>query len=93
VIHNYRWRLSLAEGEARYDELEKRLARSPVISVPTITMEGDSNGAPHPEPAAHAKMFSGKYSHRTMTGSIGHNRPEEAPQAFAEAVVDVTAES
>ena len=73
--------------------MEKRLARSTVISVPTITREGDSNGAPHPEPTAHAKMFSGKYSHRTMTDGIGHNRPQEAPQAFAEAVVDVTAES
>ena len=93
VIHNYRWRLGLAEGEARYDEIEKRLAQGPVITVPTITMEGDANGAPHPEPAAYAKMFSGKYSHRTITGGIGHNLPQEAPQAFAEAVVDVTAEA
>ena len=93
VIHNYRWRLGLAEGEARYDEVEKRLAQGPVITVPTITMEGDANGAPHPEPAAYAKMFSGKYSHRTITGGIGHNLPQEAPQAFAEAVVDVTAEA
>ena len=93
VIHNYRWRLGLAEGEAKYDDLEKRLASAPVISVPTITMEGDANGAPHPEPSAYAKMFSGKYSHRTITGGIGHNLPQEAPQAFAEAVVDVTAES
>jgi pimeloyl-ACP methyl ester carboxylesterase len=93
VIHNYRWRLGLAEGEAKYDDLEKRLAQAPVIGVPTITMEGDANGAPHPEPAAYAKMFSGKYSHRTITGGIGHNLPQEAPQAFAEAVVDVTAES
>jgi pimeloyl-ACP methyl ester carboxylesterase len=93
VIHNYRWRLGLAEGEARYDDIEKRLAEGPVISVPTITMEGDANGAPHPEPAAYAKMFSGKYSHRTITGGIGHNLPQEAPQAFAEAVVDVTAEA
>jgi pimeloyl-ACP methyl ester carboxylesterase len=93
VIHNYRWRLGLAEGEARYDDLEKRLAQSPVISVPTITMEGDANGAPHPEPAAYAKMFSGKYSHRTISGGIGHNLPQEAPQAFAQAVIDVTAES
>jgi len=89
VIHNYRWRLGLAEGEAKYDELEKRLAASPVIGVPTITMEGDANGAPHPEPATYAKMFSGKYSHRTITGGIGHNLPQEAPQAFAEAVIDV----
>jgi pimeloyl-ACP methyl ester carboxylesterase len=93
VIHNYRWRLGLAEGEARYDEVEKRLAQGPVITVPTITMEGDANGAPHPEPAAYAKMFSGKYSHRTITGGIGHNLPQEAPQAFAEAVIDVTAEA
>jgi pimeloyl-ACP methyl ester carboxylesterase len=90
VIHNYRWRLALAQGEARYDDLEARLAKSPVIGVPTITMEGDANGAPHPEPAAYAKMFSGKYSHRTITGGIGHNLPQEAPQAFAEAVIDVT---
>jgi pimeloyl-ACP methyl ester carboxylesterase len=89
VIHNYRWRLGLAQGEAKYDELEKRLAGSPVITVPTITMEGDANGAPHPEPAAYAKQFSGKYEHRTITGGIGHNLPQEAPQAFAQAVIDV----
>jgi pimeloyl-ACP methyl ester carboxylesterase len=93
VIHNYRWRLGLAEGEARYDAFEKRLAEGPLITVPTITMEGDANGAPHPEPAAYAKMFSGKYSHRTITGGIGHNLPQEAPQAFAEAVVDVAADA
>jgi pimeloyl-ACP methyl ester carboxylesterase len=90
VIHNYRWRLGLAEGEAKYDDLEKRLAKAPVISVPTITMEGDNNGAPHPEPSAYAKKFSGKYEHRTIKGGIGHNLPQEAPQAFAEAVVDVS---
>ncbi len=90
AIHNYRWRLGLAEGEPKYDDLEKRLAQRPVITVPTITMEGDANGAPHPEPAAYAKMFSGKYSHRTIAGGIGHNLPQEAPQAFAEAVADVT---
>jgi pimeloyl-ACP methyl ester carboxylesterase len=78
VIHNYRWRLGLAEGEPKYDELEKRLAAAPVIAVPTITMEGDANGAPHPEPAAYAKMFSGKYAHRTITGGVGHNLPQEA---------------
>jgi pimeloyl-ACP methyl ester carboxylesterase len=89
VIHNYRWRLGLAQGEAKYDDLEKRLAEAPVISVPTITLEGDANGAPHPEPAAYAKMFSGKYHHRTITGGIGHNLPQEAPQAFAQAVIDV----
>jgi pimeloyl-ACP methyl ester carboxylesterase len=91
VIHNYRWRLGLAEGEAKYHELEKRLAQSPVISVPTITLEGDANGAPHLEPAAYAKMFSGKYSHRNINGGIGHNLPQEAPQAFAEAVRDAVA--
>jgi len=90
VIHNYRWRLALAQGEAKYDELEAKLAKAPVVGVPTITMEGDANGAPHPEPSAYAKMFSGKYSHRTINGGIGHNLPQEAPQAFAEAVIDVT---
>jgi pimeloyl-ACP methyl ester carboxylesterase len=89
VIHNYRWRLGLAEGEAKYDGLERRLAEAPVIKVPTITLEGDANGAPHPEPGAYAKKFSGKYEHRTITGGIGHNLPQEAPQAFAEAIVDV----
>jgi pimeloyl-ACP methyl ester carboxylesterase len=89
VIHNYRWRQGLAEGEPKYDELERRLAGSPVITVPTITMEGDANGAPHPEPSAYAKMFSGKYSHRTIKGGVGHNLPQEAPQAFAHAVVDI----
>ena len=90
VIHNYRWRLGLAQGETKYDDLEAKLAKAPVIGVPTITMEGDANGAPHPESSAYAKMFSGKYSHRTITGGIGHNLPQEAPQAFAEAVIDVT---
>jgi pimeloyl-ACP methyl ester carboxylesterase len=89
VIHNYRWRLALAEGESKYDDLDKRLAAGPVITVPTITMEGDANGAPHLEPSAYAKKFSGKYSHRTIKGGIGHNLPQEAPQAFAQAVVDV----
>jgi pimeloyl-ACP methyl ester carboxylesterase len=89
VIHNYRWRLGLAEGEAKYDELEKRLAAFPVINVPTITMEGDANGAPHPAPEAYAKKFSGKYEHRLITGGIGHNLPQEAPNDFAQAVIDV----
>jgi pimeloyl-ACP methyl ester carboxylesterase len=89
VIHNYRWRLGLAEGESQYDELEKRLAQGPVITVPTITLEGDANGAPHPDPSTYANKFSGKYEHRTITGGIGHNLPQEAPQAFAQAVVDV----
>jgi len=89
VIHNYRWRLGLAEGEPKYDDLEKRLAQGPVITVPTITLEGDANGAPHPEPGSYATKFSGKYEHRTITGGIGHNLPQEAPQTFAEAIVDV----
>lgn len=89
VIHNYRWRLGLAEGEPKYDELEKRLAAFPAIAVPTITMEGDANGAPHPEPDAYARKFSGKYEHRLITGGIGHNLPQEAPRAFAQAVIDV----
>jgi pimeloyl-ACP methyl ester carboxylesterase len=88
VIHNYRWRLGLAEGEARYADLDKRLAELPVIAVPTITLEGDANGAPHPDPASYAKKFSGKYQHRLITGGIGHNLPQEAPQAFAEAIVE-----
>lgn len=88
AIHNYRWRLG-AEGEPQYDEVEKRLAEGPVITVPTITLEGDANGAPHPQPSAYANKFSGPYSHRTIDGGIGHNLPQEAPEAFAQAVVDV----
>src|SRR5437763_711553 len=79
-------------GEAKFDDLEKRLAESPVITVPTITLEGDANGAPHPDPGAYAQKFSGKYAHRNITGGIGHNLPQEAPQAFAQAIVDVAAE-
>jgi pimeloyl-ACP methyl ester carboxylesterase len=89
VIHNYRWRLGLAEGEAKYDDLEKRLAAAPVITVPTITLEGDANGAPHLDANAYAKQFSGKYAHRVIKGGIGHNLPQEAPQDFAKAVVEV----
>ena len=89
VIHNYRWRLGLAEGEREYDDLERRLALGPVITVPTITLEGDANGAPHPDPSVYAKKFSGKYEHRLIKGGIGHNLPQEAPQAFAQAVLDV----
>ena len=89
VIHNYRWRLALVEGEPRYDDLEKRLALSPVITVPTITLEGDANGAPHPDSSAYAKKFAGKYEHRIVTGGIGHNLPQEAPRTFAQAVIDV----
>jgi pimeloyl-ACP methyl ester carboxylesterase len=91
VIHNYRWRLGLAQGEAKYDDLERQLGRAPVISVPTITLEGDANGAPHLEPAAYAAKFSGKYQHRLITGGIGHNLPQEAPEAFARAVLDAVA--
>ena len=91
VIHNYRWRLGLAEGETKYDQFERRLAEGPPINVPTITLEGDANGAPHPEPAAYAKKFSGKYEHRLVKGGVGHNLPQEAPQAFAQAVIDVDA--
>ena len=89
VIHNYRWRLGLADGEREYDELEKQLAKSPVIAVPTITLEGDSNGAPHPEPTSYRAKFSGKYANRIISGGVGHNLPQEAPQAFAQAVIDV----
>jgi len=91
VIPNYRWRLSLAEGERKYDDLERRLAVGPVITVPTITLEGDANGAPHPDASAYAKKFSGKYAHRIIKGGVGHNLPQEAPKHFAEAVIDVDA--
>jgi pimeloyl-ACP methyl ester carboxylesterase len=89
VIHNYRWRLGLAEGEPEYDDLEQRLARGPAITVPTITLEGDANGAPHPDPGSYANKFLGKYTHRVIKGGIGHNLPQEAPQAFTEAIVEV----
>ena len=89
AIHNYRWRLALAEGEPKYADIVRRFSSGPVITVPTITMEGDANGAPHPEPSAYANKFSGKYEHRTITGGIGHNLPQEAPKAFAQAVIDV----
>lgn len=89
VVHNYRWRLGLAEGETKYDDLERRLAAGPVITVPTITLEGDANGAPHPDPSSYAKKFSGKYAHRLIKGGVGHNLPQEAPQAFADAVLEV----
>jgi pimeloyl-ACP methyl ester carboxylesterase len=91
VIHNYRWRLGLADGERRFDDLERELAEAPAISVPTITLEGDANGAPHPDPTMYAAKFSGKYEHRTIAGGIGHNLPQEAPEAFAQAIVDVDA--
>ena len=89
VIHNYRWRLGLAEGEAKYDELEKRLATGPAIGVPTITLESDANGAPHPDPSSYAKKFTGRYAHRHIEGGIGHNLPQEDPKAFAQAIIDV----
>ncbi len=88
VIHNYRWRMGLAQGDPKYDELEGRLARAPVITVPTITLEGDSNGAPHADASAYAAKFSGRYAHRIASGGIGHNLPQEAPAAFAEAVIE-----
>jgi pimeloyl-ACP methyl ester carboxylesterase len=91
VIHNYRWRLGLAEGEPPYDELEQRLAEAPTITVPTVTLEGDANGAPHPEASAYARKFVGRYAHRVITGGVGHNLPQEAPLAFAQAVIDVDA--
>ena len=89
VIHNYRWRLDLAQGETKYDDLEAKLAQGPIISVPTIALEGDANGAPHAEPSSYAGKFSGKYTQRTLKGGIGHNLPQEAPQAFAQAIIDV----
>ncbi len=89
VIHNYRWRLGLADGEPQYDKFEKQLAQGSAINVPTITLEGDANGAPHPEPNSYAKKFSGKYQHRTIQGGIGHNLPQEAPKDFAQAIIDV----
>jgi pimeloyl-ACP methyl ester carboxylesterase len=88
VIHNYRWRLGLAKGEAKYEHIEKQLNATPVIAVPTITLEGDANGAPHPEPSAYAGKFSGRYEHRLITGGIGHNLHQEAPKAFAKDIVD-----
>ena len=89
VIHNYRWRLGLAPGEPRYAELEHQLAEGPTITVPTITLEGDANGAPHPDPSAYASKFTGTYEHRTIAGGVGHNLPQEAPQAFVDAILDV----
>ena len=88
MIHNYRWRLGLAEGEPKDHDLETKLAAGPVIKVPTITLEGDANGAPHPDPASYAKKFSGKYAHRLLTGGIGHNPPQEAPRVFADAIIE-----
>jgi pimeloyl-ACP methyl ester carboxylesterase len=89
VIHSYRWRLSVADGERQYDELEQRLSEALAVAVPTITLEGDANGAPHPDPSSYAKKFSGKYAHRTVNGGVGHNLPQEAPREFAQAIIDV----
>ena len=89
VMHNYRWRLGLAAGEAKYDDLENRLAKGPAVGVPTITLEGDANGAPHPDAGTYAKKFTGRYEHRVVQGGVGHNLPQEAPKAFAKAIVDV----
>jgi len=89
VIHNYRWRLGIAEGESKYADVEKRLAGAPVITVPTITLEGDANGAPHPDPSSYARKFTGRYAHRLVSGGIGHNLPQEEPQAFTDAILEV----
>jgi pimeloyl-ACP methyl ester carboxylesterase len=89
VIHNYRWRLGVAPGESQYDEIEARLARGPVITVPTVTLDGDANGAPHPDPSTYSTKFSAKYVHRTITGGVGHNLPQEAPERFVDAVMEV----
>jgi len=89
VIHNYRWRLGLAEGETKYDDLERQLAAGPVITVPTITLEGDANGAPHPDASSYASKFSGPYSHKVIKGGIGHNLPQEAPKEFTDAIIEV----
>jgi pimeloyl-ACP methyl ester carboxylesterase len=89
VIHNYRWRLGLAEGESQYDDLESKLAQAPEIAVPTITLEGDANSAPHPDAGVYAKKFKGKYKHRVIGGGVGHNLPQEAPEAFADAIIEV----
>jgi pimeloyl-ACP methyl ester carboxylesterase len=91
TLSNYRWRLGLEKGEQKYDAYEKKLATLPVISVPTITIEGDNNGAPHPAPQAYRAKFSGKYEHRMFTGNIGHNPPAEDPQDFVKAVIDAAA--
>lgn len=89
MIHDYRWRLGLAQGEAHYDELERQLGLAPVITVPTITLDGDANGAPHPDASAYARKFGRKYEHPVVTGGVGHNLPQEAPGAFAQAIMDV----
>jgi pimeloyl-ACP methyl ester carboxylesterase len=90
VIHNYRWRIGLAKGESKYDDLEKRISAISTIGVPTITMEGDANGAAHaPDASFYRNKFTGKYASRIITGGVGHNLPQEAPKAFAQAIIDV----
>jgi pimeloyl-ACP methyl ester carboxylesterase len=89
VIHNYRWRIGVADGEPQFDGPEQNLAQGPAITVPTITLEGDANGAPHPEAASYREKFTGAYAHHVVTGGVGHNPPQEAPQAFADAVIEV----
>ncbi|MBE9462627.1 alpha/beta fold hydrolase [Dyadobacter subterraneus] len=89
VIHNYRWRLSIEKGEKQYEDLEKQLAEGPVIKVPTITLDGDSDGvAPATDGTAYANKFSGKRIHKIIKG-VGHNLPQEAPNAFADAIIEV----
>jgi hypothetical protein len=90
VVHNYRWRLGLVEGERKYDELEKRFAAGPTIGIPTSTLESDANGAPHPEPSSYTNKFTGRYAHRHIEGGIGHNLPQEDPKTFVEAIIDVS---
>ena len=90
-LYNYRWYLGLESGEGKYDELEKKIATFPTIACPTITLEGDANGAAHADPSVYARKYVGRYEHRNITGGIGHNLPQEAPEAFAKAIVDVNA--
>ncbi|MEV6283501.1 alpha/beta hydrolase [Kribbella sp. NPDC051770] len=86
VIHNYRWRLSLAEGERQYDRYERVLQAGPAIGVPAITIGSDFDGAAA-DGTGYRDKFTGPYEHRVFAG-IGHNVPQEAPQAFAQAVID-----
>lgn len=90
VVHNYRWRLGLEPGEAQYDGFEALLARRPRLTPPAISLQGDADGAPHPDSRTYADRFSGRYVHRVV-GGAGHNLPQEAPEAFAQAIMDVAA--